>query len=139
MFLTNRKLSTFIHDLYLSNWRCIAVGAVEAKLDSLDLSILGAIAGTADAIEVAVGDLDADVASVEGKLDTSLDATVSSRATQASVDDIESQLEELEDQFSELALLEDIDDLEEDVFAIEGKLDVSLDATVHLPSYPGER
>ena len=67
--------------------------AIEGKLDSLDLSILGAIAGTADAIEVAVGDLDADVAAVEGKLDVLIGTA---DAISSAVDAVETKLDSLD-------------------------------------------
>ena len=84
---------------------------LEAKLDGFDLSLLNSLAITADAINTAVG-------AIEAKLDARLDATVSSRASQASVD----------------ALAGTADAINLSVAAVEAKLDVieaKLDSSVN--------
>ncbi len=98
--------------------------AIEGKLDSLDvtldLSLLDAVAATADAISAAVG-------AVEGKLDASLDATVSSRASQASVDALAATADAIDIAVGDLGT--DVAIVEAKLDAIEGKLD-SLDLSI---------
>ena len=75
---------------------------------------LAQLAADLAAVQASVDALEAKLDAIEGKLDTNLDTTVSSRASQASVDDLDG----------------DIAALEAKLDAIEGKLDTNLDATV---------
>ena len=103
-------------------------------------------------VEEALAQLSEDLAAVqvsvdaiEGKLDTNLDTTVSSRATQTSVDDLDGDIAALEGKLdtnlnatvSSRASQASVDNLDSDVAAveakldsIEGKLDTNLDVTV---------
>ena len=109
---------------------------------------LAAVQASVDALEVK---LDA----IEGKLDTNLDTTVSSRATQTSVDDldddiaaVEAKLDVIEGKLdtnldasvSSRASQASVDDLDNDVAAVEAKLDAiegKLDTTWTSPCHPG--
>ena len=105
-----------------------AVGLIEAKIDFMGSAL-------ADILESMIAQSDA----IEGKLDTSLDAKVSSRASQASVDAMEAKSDQIESDIRDLAeglfvmndwLSDAFDGLESQASAIEGKLDTSLDAKV---------
>ena len=113
---------------------------------------LAQLAADLAAVQASVDALEAKLDAIEGKLDTNLDTTVSSRASQASVDDLDGDIAALEAKLdaiegkldtnldatvSSRATQASVDDLDGDIAAleakldaIEGKLDTNLDATV---------
>jgi polyhydroxyalkanoate synthesis regulator phasin len=122
--------------------------SVEGKLDSLDFTVdLSPIEAKLDSVEGKVDSLDftVDLSPIEAKLDAGLDETVSSRATQTSVDALETKLDALWFNVDGLlpALNTELPPMLEDLLftanlpieakldSVEGKLD-SLDVAVDL-------
>ena len=110
-----------------------SVDNIEFELEQVAMNVELHVTDQTDAINDALS-------AIEGKLDTRLNATVSSRATQTSVDALEVKLDNLAaNLISHDGNLGQVGAaLEAKLDAIEGKLDARLDATVSSRATPGD-